>query len=429
MSESHSKAHTPVNPLRIRDFRLLWLGGTAVSLGVQFYAVGLVWLVLYLTGSGVALGGLLTVAAVPRAISMLLSGALIDRYPPRHILIFSSFFNGMLMTVALLLLGAGWMSMAAMFIIAPISGLMDATFYPTNAALVPRLVAPSQLASANALIQTADTLANIFGPSVSGILIGEVARLTGAPISGLLAGFAVNTGLFAFGFITFLSLSRKTDKAAETALTSDNESLGKAVLNGIRYAFGQAAVRISLILIALLNFAAIGPIVVGGALLVERRFGGDATMYGIMSGAFGIGMLVGGALVSWMGNLKRPGMALVYTSFALGIGLTALGFAPTFEVAFLICLFIGVFAAFTNINSITWMQMKTIPIMQGRVSSLLVFAAVALDPFSNALSGIIAEFDVTILFCAAGGLVTIGALFALSNPTLREEITPNITGG
>ncbi|MCU0474672.1 MAG: hypothetical protein MUC99_00915 [Anaerolineae bacterium] len=135
------------SPLRLPDFRWLWLGGVMVSLGVQFYAVGLVWLVLYLTGSGVQLGGLLTVAAVPRAVSMLLSGLV----------------NGALMTVGLALLGAGAMSMAALFVIAPLSGLVDATFYPANSALVPRLVSKPQLANANALIQTADTLANIAG--------------------------------------------------------------------------------------------------------------------------------------------------------------------------------------------------------------------------------------------------------------------------
>lgn len=424
MTESHTETTVTAHPLQIRDFRLLWLGGTAISLGVQFYAVGLVWLVLYLTGNGIALGGLLTIAAVPRAISMLLSGAFIDRYPPRNILIFSSLFNGILMSIALFLLGAGWMSMGALFIIAPISGLMDATFYPTNAALVPRLVTPSQLAPANALIQTADTLANIFGPSVSGVLIGEIGRLAGEPVVGLVAGFTVNTLLFVVGFIIFLNLSRKTDTITVPSPTTTQESLGKAILSGIRYAFGQAAVRISLILIALLNFAAIGPIVVGGALLVERRFGGDASMYGIISGGFGIGMLIGGALVSWMGQLKQPGMALVYTAFALAFGLAVLGFSPTFEIAFISCVFIGVFAAFTNINSITWMQMKTIPSMQGRISSLLVFAAVALDPFSNALSGIIAEINVTVLFCSASLLVAIGGIFALTTPTLREETTP-----
>ncbi|MCU0463998.1 MAG: MFS transporter [Anaerolineae bacterium] len=430
-TDTQTQAAASSSPLHNRDFRLLWLGGTAVSLGVQFYAVGLIWLVLYLTGSGVQLGLLLTVMAVPRAVSMLFSGALIDRYPPRLILMVSALVNGLLMTVLLVLLGAGWMSMAALLLIAPVSGLVDATFYPANTALVPRLVGKHQLAPANALIQTADTLANIAGPSLGGIIIGEVGRWAGAPEAGLMAGFAINVVLFAFGFAVFLGLSRRTDHVAPP--TDDIPAqpavpLGRAVLDGIRYALGVSAIRVSLMLIALINFAAIGPIVVGGALLVERRFGGDATMYGLISGGFGVGMLVGGALAAVVGQLRRPGLALVYTSFAMAAGLVALAFAPGFWVAFGTCVFIGVFGAFTNVNSVTWIQVKTAPHMQGRVGSLLVFAAVALDPFSNALSGVLAEIDVVLLFCGAAGLIVVGAVSALLNPALREE-TPPESGG
>jgi MFS family permease len=417
-----------INPIRIPDFRLLWVGATAVSLGVQFYAVGVVWLVLYLTGSGLQLGTLLTVAAVPRAISMLLSGALIDRYPPRRILMYSTLFNAAIMAFILLLLGGGGMSMIALFIIAPLNGLIDAVFYPVNSALIPRLVSSAQLARANAMIQTADTLANIAGPTLGGIIIGEIGRMSGSPVTGLMAGFGVNTVLFVVGLLAFLNLSARTDVPAQSGdgdagdPSAQPESLWKSVLSGIRYALTQTSIRVSLLMIALLNFAAIGPIVVGGALLVERRFGGDATMYGIMSGGFGVGMLVGGVVITAMGQMKRPGIALISTAFALGIGLVILGFAQTFWVAFAVSLGIGVFAAVTNVNAITWMQLKTEPAMQGRIASLLVFAAVALDPFSNGISGVIAEFDLTLLYCAAGALVILGGIVALFNPNLREEV-------
>jgi MFS family permease len=290
--------------------------------------------------------------------------------------------------------------------------------------LVPRLVSKPQLANANALIQTADTLANIAGPALSGILIGEVGRVSGDPLTGLLAGFAVNALLFLGGALVFLRLSRKTDAVSRTdEAETPQEPLGRAVMSGVRYALATPAIRISLMMVALLNFSAIGPIVVGGALLVERRFEGDATLYGFLSGAFGVGMLVGGVLVSLMGTMRRPGMALVYTSAALAIGLIVLGVAPSFPVAFGACLFIGVFGAFTNINAVTLMQVKAAPQMQGRVASLLVFAAVALDPFSNAVSGVLGELNLVVLFCGAGALVAVGAVVAWFNRTLREEVS------
>lgn len=313
------------------------------------------------------------------------------------------------------------MSMAALFIIAPLTGLMDAVFYPTNTALIPRLVDKAQLAPANALMQTADTIANIAGPALGGLLIGEVGRLAGSPQIGLMAGFGVNAALFIIGMTVFLNLSRRTDTSGTPESSESAESLGKAVINGIRHAMVVPAIRTSLLLIALLNFSAIGPIVVGGALLVERRFDGDASMYGVIMGAFGIGSLVGAFLISLMGEIKRPGMTLVYTAFALAVGLVVLGYAPSFWVAFGVCFMIGIFASITNVNAITWLQLKTEMNMQGRIASLVVFAAVALDPFSNALSGVIGEIDVTLLFSAAGALVGVGGIIGLLNPTLREE--------
>jgi hypothetical protein len=57
-----------VQPLRSRDFRLMFSGETISMLGDQFHFVALAWLALQLTGSGLALGPVLMVAGIPRAV-------------------------------------------------------------------------------------------------------------------------------------------------------------------------------------------------------------------------------------------------------------------------------------------------------------------------------------------------------------------------
>jgi hypothetical protein len=54
------------------------------------------------------------------------------------------------------------------------------------------------------------------------------------------------------------------------------------------------------------------------------------------------------------------------------------------------------------------------------MASLLLFAAVALDPFSNALSGALSEWSLSGLFLAAGGLMVVGGLLALLSPGVRS---------
>ncbi|TMB93923.1 MAG: MFS transporter, partial [Chloroflexi bacterium] len=64
-------------------FRNLWTATTLSLLGDMFSYVAFAWLVLQLTGSGLALGTVLVVQAVPRALLMLVGGALADRISPR----------------------------------------------------------------------------------------------------------------------------------------------------------------------------------------------------------------------------------------------------------------------------------------------------------------------------------------------------------
>jgi MFS family permease len=77
-------------PLRLRDFRLVFTGETISLIGDQFHFIALAWLALQLTGSGVALGTVLMAAAIPRAVFMLLGGAMSDRVSPRSLMIGSN---------------------------------------------------------------------------------------------------------------------------------------------------------------------------------------------------------------------------------------------------------------------------------------------------------------------------------------------------
>src|SRR5580658_8034771 len=89
-AEANSAATVPVapvdHPLRNPNYRLWLTGGTISLLGDQFYLVALPWLVLQLTGSAVAMGAILMAGAVPRAILMLMGGALSDRVSARKIM-------------------------------------------------------------------------------------------------------------------------------------------------------------------------------------------------------------------------------------------------------------------------------------------------------------------------------------------------------
>src|SRR6059058_2030972 len=79
-----------MSAVRVRDFRLVWAGESISLLGDQFYMVALPWLTLQLTGSGLALGAVAAAGGIPRAIFMLLGGAMTDRFSPRNVMFVSN---------------------------------------------------------------------------------------------------------------------------------------------------------------------------------------------------------------------------------------------------------------------------------------------------------------------------------------------------
>src|SRR5579885_2206838 len=66
-------------PLRYRDFRLLFSGQLISVLGDQFFAVALPWFVLTAGGTPQDLGLILSACGIPRVGTVLLGGVLADR--------------------------------------------------------------------------------------------------------------------------------------------------------------------------------------------------------------------------------------------------------------------------------------------------------------------------------------------------------------
>src|SRR4026207_2499826 len=93
-------------PLASRDFRLLFIGQAVSMLGDQFYLVALPWLVLQMTGSGLALGPIMMAATLPRLVFPLLGGAVSDWLSPHKLMVASNAFRSLvcaILTVLVLL--------------------------------------------------------------------------------------------------------------------------------------------------------------------------------------------------------------------------------------------------------------------------------------------------------------------------------------
>jgi hypothetical protein len=103
----------------------------------------------------------------------------------------------------------------------------------------------------------------------------------------------------------------------------------------------------------------------------------------------------------------------------LGIIVAAIAFVPDLAVAIPLAIAIGTIASFLGVITISWLQERADPDLLGRVMSLVMFSAVALDPISFALAGVLAEVNLEATFVGAGALLVLTASLGAASRTMR----------
>src|SRR5215216_661384 len=201
----------PASPLGVRNFRLLWIGEAISLLGDQFYMIALPWLVLQLTGSALALGTVMALAGIPRALFVLVGGAFVDRFSPRSVMIVSNFARLVLVVLLSALALTNTIQIEMLYAFALAFGLADAFYFPGQTAIVPQLLPEDQLQAGNTFVQGTAQLSGFLGPVLAGALIallGHAATTNGTPGSqGIGIAFGIDTLSFVASLLC-LSLIR-----------------------------------------------------------------------------------------------------------------------------------------------------------------------------------------------------------------------------
>jgi len=426
-----------LEPLRVRDYRLVWLGESVSLLGDQFHYVALSWLVLELTGSGLALGTVLLAASLPRGAFLLFGGVLADRISPRALMLVSNAVRAMLTTVIAALVFGSQVELWQLVVAGVIFGTVDAVFYPAISTIVARLVRPERLPAANALLQGTGQLMSTVGPAVAGIAVALI---------GIGAAFAIDAASFAVaaaalwlirplsvplpgqtGTSVAPDLVAATGEGATEAPGADSVANTRAtrppvlaaLAEGTRAVLGDPALRALVILSTAFNLAFTGPVAVGVPWLVRTRFEGDASMLGLLLAAFGAGSVVGTVLV---GSLPRPrtlGSLVLGLAAGLGIGLAAIGLAP-WQASLVILALQGAAIGYVDVSIISWTQARTEPHLLGRTMSFLMLGSVVAAPLSLALAGLLVDASATAMFVLAGGLVLAVCMAGLASGLSRR---------
>ncbi len=394
-------------PLRQSRFRRLWAGEAASLLADQAFFVTLMLLVLQVAGPGAELGAVLAVAAIPGAVLLPFGGWLADRVAPATVMAAASAGRAVLMGVLALLVIFDAVALWQLYLLGGLLSALDALYYPASLSIVPTLIDDTRLEPANALVQGAEQLSGLAGPALAAAIVAALGLGTAFSMLAVVFGVAA----LAFGSILRSGpLPPSPREAAESGVA--------ALLAGACYAWSDPLIRALLFVVAALNVAMSGPLLVGGVTLATERYGGPGA-FGILMAIFGGGSLIGGVAAGALSRIRRRGVALLLVTATLGIGMALLGLAPSLTAAAPIAVVMGAGAGYLGVVLIAWLQERIAPELRGRVMSLVVFAAVALDPLSFALTGYLIESGIAGVFFGAGALLGLTALLGAASRTVR----------
>jgi MFS family permease len=360
--------------LRVRNFRLFFVGQIISQTGtwMQMIAIGL--LVLAITDSGTAVGLVTAMQFLPILVFGAWGGVLADRRDRHHLLIAMNVAGAVVATAFSVLVLSGHEALWSVYLLAFAAGMVTALENPARRSLVTDLVAEKDVPNAVGLNSTLMTTSRVFGPALGGLLIAG---------PGIGWCFAANAVSFVPQVVLFLRMDRT--KFRPTVLVAKAKGQLRA---GLRYVWGQPELRLPLLLVTAVgtmtfNFGVILP------LFATRDLGGSATTFTAMMSIMSLGSVIGALTIARRTQANTAFLARC--TLALGVAMTALAFAPGTLAAYLAVVPVGITSIMVISGSNAVVQLATVPEMRGRVLALIAVVFLGSTPIGGPITGWISE--------------------------------------
>lgn len=398
--------------LRIRNYRLYFIGQSISLSGTWMQTVALGWLTLEVTGSGSQLGLVVAVQFLPILFFGFWGGMIADLFNKRKILIWTQAAFGLLALVISIIVYLGAVRPWMLFAFALAWGIIRIFDNPTRMTFVSEMVDADHLKNAVSLNATENNLARAVGPSIGGILIATM-------------GIAF---CFLFNALSYLIVIVMLYRMREEELhRTPQPREGRHLREGLHYVKSMPLIRNILIMIAIMGTFAY-EFQISLPIFAEQTFQAGASAYAALMAAFGLGAVIGGLYAA--SRHKIAPHQFVISGVLFGVSITATSLAPTLALAILGMVVVGIFSI--NVTSLgnTMIQLESVPQMRGRVMALWEMAMIGSTPIGGPIIGWIGEHIGARWAIATGGVAVLLAILLGATRLLKKdevrEISPDV---
>jgi MFS family permease len=392
--------------LKVKYFRIYWLGMFVSLVGTWIQTVALSWLVFQLTNSAFLLGVVGFLGSIPIFILSLFGGVLADRINKRNILIFTQAAFMLLAFLLAVLTQFKFITPTQIMLIALLNGVIMAFDAPARQSIVVELVGREHLFNAIALNSVSFNSSRIIGPAIAGVLI-SIIGMSGCFYLNGVSFLAVIIALF------YIKFTKSIVRSNNSAYKDIKEGLIFISRNRLIIALVSVVAAISLFGI---SYIILMPVFANHVLDVGVKG------LGVLMSSTGIGALLGALGLARLGNFRFKGRLLILSVFLFSISLMVFSLSKNYLLSIFALIFVGCWSVIPIALVNTLLQINVKDEFRGRVMSLFMITFAGIMPFGNLISGTLAQswgVSAALFFCGAACLV----LFTLINflfPGLKE---------
>lgn len=385
--------------LRIRNFRLFFLGQLTSQAGTWMQMIAVIWVVLQRTDDGFSLGLVSAAQFLPVLVFGAWGGVIADRVDHLRFMlgtqvaftVISATFAGLILTDRL--------NIWAVYVLSLAFGFVTAMDNPVRRTLVVDLVGPDDVPNAVALNSSLMTGSRVVGPAIAGALITGV---------GVEWCFIVN-------FVTYLAVLvalARMDRSKIRSSPKIARSSGQ-LREGFRYVWREPKLRLPILLLAVVGTLAF-EFQVTLPLFAERALGGNDTTFTWLYSVMSLGSMVGALSIARRRDVSTH--LLAWAAIWLGVSMALLALAPNFTLALIAVVPVGVATIVMISGANAVVQLRATSEMRGRVLALTAVVFIGSTPIGGPIAGWVSE-----RFGASAGIwLGAGASVLAGLWTLRE---------